>query len=222
MRAMPAKKRRLPREESKARTRSDLLRAASRLFVRNGFVATSLSDIAEEAALTKGAVYSNFDSKEDLFIALLQESAGPTSESDRQQETAPSDLSEATGDTPEERAANWGRAVAGIRRSRRNVALFLEMNAVALRSDRARAWVSKHNQDFFRELGSQLADVLDAPGADPETLGLVAQSLYAGLTMHEAFTPGGLDAETYAEAYRLLAHLARASAATEKRRKRAG
>jgi len=88
-----APKKRLTREESKARTRSELLRAASRLFVRNGFVATSLSDIAEEAALTKGAVYSNFDSKEELFLALLQEISRPSNEWARQQETAPSDLS---------------------------------------------------------------------------------------------------------------------------------
>src|SRR3954453_5948932 len=176
---MPPRKHRLTREERKAQTRSDLLRAASRLFVRNGFVATSLSDIAEEAALTKGAVYSNFDSKEELFLALLQETDRPDNAA-RQEETAPSDLSAAVGDTPEERAAAWGRAIGGgrpgpqdgggvlggkapgRRRSRKNVALFLEMNAVALRSDRARAWVTQHNQAFFRTLGEGLAGVLDA------------------------------------------------------------
>src|SRR3954451_5214675 len=100
---MPPRKHRLTREERKAQTRSDLLRAASRLFVRDGFVATSLSDIAEEAALTKGAVYSNFESKEDLSLAPLQETSQPNNEA-RQQDTAPSDLSAAAGDTPEERA----------------------------------------------------------------------------------------------------------------------
>jgi AcrR family transcriptional regulator len=206
---MSPRKRRLTREESKARTRSDLLRAASRLFVRNGFVATSLSDIAEEAALTKGAVYSNFDSKEELFLALLQEVFSPTNEWSRQEEIAPSDLSVAEGDSPEERAANWGRAVADIKPHRRNVALFLEMNAIALRSDRAKAWVAEHNQEFFRTLGEQLRDVFDAPDADPEALGLVAQSLYVGLMMHEAFVGDPPDPEVYAKAYRMLAHLAR-------------
>ncbi|MEY2426563.1 MAG: hypothetical protein QOI61_2135, partial [Actinomycetota bacterium] len=66
-------RKRLTREESKAKTRQELIRAANRLFLRNGYVATSLANIAEEAALTKGAVYSNFESKEDLFLALLQE-----------------------------------------------------------------------------------------------------------------------------------------------------
>lgn len=204
-------RKRLTREESKARTRSELLRAASRLFVRNGFVATSLSDIAEEAALTKGAVYSNFDSKEELFLALLQEISRPSNEA-RQQETAPSDLSAAIGDTPEERAENWGRAVAALAPSRRNVALFLEMNAVALRSDRARAWVTEHNREFFVSLGEQIRDALEVPGADPELLGMVAQSLYVGLMTHSAFNSNAADPEVYGSAYRLLAELARLSA----------
>src|SRR3954454_21935814 len=195
---MPPRKNRMTREERKAQTRSDLLRAASRLFVRNGFVATSLSDIAEEAALTKGAVYSNFDSKEELFLALLQETDRPDNAA-RQEETAPSDLSAAVGDTPEERAAAWGRAIGGRRRSRKNVALFLEMNAVALRSDRARAWVTQHNQEFFRSLGERLAEVLDAPDADPATLGLIAQSLYVGLMTHEAFAGSSVDEEVFAQ-----------------------
>ncbi len=203
---MPARKPRLTREESKARTRAELLRAARRLFVRNGFAATSLGDIAEEAALTKGAVYSNFESKEDLFLALLQEPSGPGDWA-HQEELHPSDLSAATGDDAAERAANWGRAVAALQPNRRNLALFLEMNAVALRSDRTRAWVSAHNTEFFRQLGTELRTVLDAPDLDPEVLGRIAQSLYVGLTMHEAFDGTRSDPEVYAAAYRLLAQL---------------
>jgi AcrR family transcriptional regulator len=205
---MPPRKRRLTREESKARTRAELLRAASRLFVRKGFVATSLADIAEEAALTKGAVYSNFGSKEELFLALLEETSNPSNRWARQHETAPSDLTPATGATPEERAANWGRAIADVKPDRRNIALFLEMNAAALRSEDARNWVVAHNREFFKTLGQQLADVLDAPDAEPELLGLVAQSVYVGLTMHQAFTDAPPDPEAYARIYRLLADLA--------------
>jgi AcrR family transcriptional regulator len=203
-----ATRKRLTRQESKAKTRAELLRAAARLFVRKGFVDTSLSDIAEEAALTKGAVYSNFENKEDLFLALLQERAGGDDGVARDDELAPSDLSVATGDSPEERAAAWGRAVAAIRPRRRNVALFMELNAVAMRSDRARAWVAGHNSAFFRSLGAELAQVLDAPDEDPEVLGLIAQSLYAGLLMHTAFT-GPLDDDVYERAYRMLATFVR-------------
>ena len=203
-----APRRRLTREESKARTRQELLRAASRLFLRNGFVATSLSDIAEEAGLTKGAVYSNFESKEDLFLALLAGDEGRPFAA--QEELAPSDLSSATGDDPAARAHAWGEHLATLHPKSRNVALFLEMNAFALRNERTRAGVAEHNRAFFAQLGGDLAAVLDAPDADAEMLGLVAQSLYVGLMMHGAFD-GEPDAEVFARAYEALAAIARAS-----------
>jgi AcrR family transcriptional regulator len=64
---------RLTRQERKERTRTDLLAAARTVFVRRGFHAASLDEIAEEAGFTKGAVYSNFAGKDDLFLAVLDE-----------------------------------------------------------------------------------------------------------------------------------------------------
>ncbi len=61
------------RSERKARTREELLRAARTVFLRRGFHAASLDEIADEAGYTKGAVYSNFAGKDDLFLALLDE-----------------------------------------------------------------------------------------------------------------------------------------------------
>jgi AcrR family transcriptional regulator len=206
-----APRRRLTREESKARTRQELLRAASRLFLRNGFVATSLSDIAEEAGLTKGAVYSNFDSKEELFLALLagdQERAYAP-----QEDLAPRDLSFAQGDDPIVRARAWGEHLGALQPNRRNIALFLEMNAFALRNERTRAGVAEHNAQFFEDLGTGLRDILEAPDADPVMLGIIAQSLYVGLMMHGAFT-GEVDPALFATAYESLAAAARSTART--------
>jgi AcrR family transcriptional regulator len=64
---------RISRGDSKARTRADLIAAARSVFLRRGFHAATLDDIAEEAGYTKGAVYSNFAGKDDLFLALLAE-----------------------------------------------------------------------------------------------------------------------------------------------------
>ncbi|MFM0527280.1 helix-turn-helix domain containing protein [Paraburkholderia strydomiana] len=64
---------RLSREESQLQTRAHLLAAATRLFVERGFSGTSLRDIAAEAGYTQGAFYSNFASKEDLFLELMRE-----------------------------------------------------------------------------------------------------------------------------------------------------
>jgi AcrR family transcriptional regulator len=64
---------RLTRPERKERTRADLVAAARRVFERHGFHRSSLEQIAEEAGYTKGAVYSNFAGKDELFLAVLDE-----------------------------------------------------------------------------------------------------------------------------------------------------
>jgi AcrR family transcriptional regulator len=60
------------RGERKAQTRADLVAAAERLFMRDGFHATSVDAVADAAGYTKGAVYSNFAGKEDLFFAVYE------------------------------------------------------------------------------------------------------------------------------------------------------
>lgn len=64
---------RLTRVESQARTRAQLLDAAAGVFARRGFHGASLEEVAEQAGYTRGAVYSNFSSKDELFLAVLQE-----------------------------------------------------------------------------------------------------------------------------------------------------
>jgi AcrR family transcriptional regulator len=59
------------RDEQRARTRADLLDAAARVFAAQGYHAASVDQVAEAAGYTKGAVYSNFTSKEELFLELL-------------------------------------------------------------------------------------------------------------------------------------------------------
>jgi AcrR family transcriptional regulator len=60
------------RRPARSETRSALLAAAFRVFGRQGIANTSLSEIAAEAGLTKGAVYSNFASKDELLLAIME------------------------------------------------------------------------------------------------------------------------------------------------------
>lgn len=62
---------RLSRSESQARTRALLVEKAREMFLRDGYAATSLEKVAEEAGFSKGAVYSNFDGKDALCLAVL-------------------------------------------------------------------------------------------------------------------------------------------------------
>src|SRR5438105_12586486 len=64
---------RLTRAEQQAKTRAALLEAAAQVFIERGFLGASVEAITERAGYTRGAFYSNFDSKEELFAELLQE-----------------------------------------------------------------------------------------------------------------------------------------------------
>jgi AcrR family transcriptional regulator len=60
-------------ERRRAMTRQHLLDAAAIVFAKHGFHGATLDEVAAKAGFTKGAVYSNFKSKDDLFVALLSD-----------------------------------------------------------------------------------------------------------------------------------------------------
>lgn len=64
---------RLSRVERVGRNRDEVLAAARRVFLERGYAGASLDTIADEAGFSKGVVYSQFRSKGDLFIALLEQ-----------------------------------------------------------------------------------------------------------------------------------------------------
>jgi AcrR family transcriptional regulator len=65
-------RKRLTREDSRDQTTQRLLDAAQRLIAKKGLNAASVETITAAAGYTRGAFYSNFDSKDDLFIELLR------------------------------------------------------------------------------------------------------------------------------------------------------
>jgi len=59
------------RKERQAHTRARLMDSAAALAARRGIEGASLDAVAQAAGFTKGAVYANFASKEELFLAML-------------------------------------------------------------------------------------------------------------------------------------------------------
>lgn len=64
-----------PLKRSKANTRARLLEAAFTVFAERGFQAATVEQICEAAGFTRGAFYSNFSSKDELFFALWSDRA---------------------------------------------------------------------------------------------------------------------------------------------------
>ncbi|GGY57976.1 TetR/AcrR family transcriptional regulator [Marinobacter zhanjiangensis] len=64
--------RRLTRHEQQAQTRLRLIETADRMFAEGGIKAASLRSLCERAGFSQGAFYSNFASKEDLLLCVLE------------------------------------------------------------------------------------------------------------------------------------------------------
>ena len=63
---------RLTRAQQQAQTRERLLAAAERVLARHGYGGASIDLVTAEAGYSKGAIYSNFESKEAVFLELLR------------------------------------------------------------------------------------------------------------------------------------------------------
>jgi AcrR family transcriptional regulator len=61
------------RKEQQAETRSRLMSSAAKLFSRRGLENASIEEVSRDAGYTKGAFYANFRSKEELFLAMMDE-----------------------------------------------------------------------------------------------------------------------------------------------------
>jgi AcrR family transcriptional regulator len=67
----PTRRRPAVSEMDKSHRRDEIMAAAKKVFARNGFHATTIADVAKEAGLAYGSVYQYFDSKDDIFQALM-------------------------------------------------------------------------------------------------------------------------------------------------------
>ncbi|QXV56921.1 TetR/AcrR family transcriptional regulator [Amycolatopsis sp. TNS106] len=66
---------RLTRAEQQRRTHEHLLEAGRQVFLRRGFLAATVEEIAADAGYTRGAVYKHFGGKEGLWLAIIEAAA---------------------------------------------------------------------------------------------------------------------------------------------------
>jgi AcrR family transcriptional regulator len=119
--------RRLTRQEQQARTRARLMQSAAKVFSRKGMQGASIDEVAEDAGYTKGAFYANFRSKEELFLAMLDERFD--------ERLAQIDRAFASDESPPEQARHAAAEFAGsIRADPDHDRLFLEFASYALQN----------------------------------------------------------------------------------------
>ena len=143
---MKAKTRRQKQEE----TRSSLLHSAAKLFCSRGLDGASVEDVAQEAGFTKGAFYSNFKSKEELFLVMMDEKFGAELERiDR--------LLAGTGEARAEANAAAGDFVRYVFSDPEWPRLYFEFVAYAARNEDFRQELATRH----RALRARLADVYE-------------------------------------------------------------
>jgi AcrR family transcriptional regulator len=197
----------------RAEVRRRLLDAAARVFAERGYDDSRLEDIAHAAGFTKGAVYSNFGSKQALFGALLTERA------DAELATVLDGVRGA--DDPADGLAGAADHVARrITGDTERGRLGLEVAARAVRDDATRAVVTPMRRAQRAAVTRAITDVAERDGirlaAPPDVAALVVHCLTNGLSMEHLADPEEVDAEAvHAALTAVIAALARPAPAEE-------
>jgi AcrR family transcriptional regulator len=197
---MPRAQTRLSREEKKAMTRSKLLDAAATVFARKGFNGASLDDVAEEAGLTKGAVYSNFENKDDLIQALLEQRLG-------EPQYAIASLVDSAAPR-EEQAKQAGALFMQMFEQNRDMHLLdLEFMAHMARNPQ----LARRRESYLERVDAMAASIEEHAAAAGETLPMPAKdltialfSLGNGIVMESLINPGFVPDDLFARVLNLL------------------
>jgi AcrR family transcriptional regulator len=198
-RVVPDGEKRSPRQEKRAQTRAALLDAAERLWAQRGIRGASLDEIAAQAGMTKGAVYSNFTGKTDLILALL----------DRYTQV---ELGNGVGaslrdsDRPrEDRCADAGRRYAhrlSAEETRMKALLLMELWLFGMRDFsagwRIADWYQTHREGLAAGLDSS-DDELSA-----EDRASLAMAIEFGLALQHLLDPDRVPAELYGSGMSLV------------------
>lgn len=180
---------RIPRPKREA-VRRRLLDAALAVFASRGFDSATLDQVAEAAGLTKGAIYSNFASKDDLFYAMMSEQALRRAEAVR---TALATRPEGPDD--QHAARDIGRLLTeAFTREREWQLVFLDFWGRAVRDDAIRARFLAHRRTVRQAIAERIEQALGrAPTAGEFTadeIVTVVLALSNGLAIEEYIDPG--------------------------------
>jgi AcrR family transcriptional regulator len=179
-------------ERRRQQTRDYLLAAAAQVFTQRGFHGATLDEVAATAGFTKGAVYSNFKSKDDLFLALLEvqydvamEALHATLEgSEVPPEARLADFVALVHDEMEQFVDTWG-------------VLYQEFYTYAMRNPAARERLAERNRANDRTIARIIAAERARLGINsedpPEIVASILSALIRGIGTTRALDPDLVD-----------------------------
>ncbi|HJU96458.1 MAG TPA: TetR/AcrR family transcriptional regulator [Jiangellaceae bacterium] len=185
---------RLTRAESKARTRSALVDAGRRVFLERGYHGATLEAVADAAGFSTGAVYSAFDGKSDLFLAVLDARVA-----DRARQLARAGASAASA---AEQGADLAREFTAVSKQERNWSLLvIEFWVHAARDPELRRRFARRHDALKAAIGQVFDQMLARTGErlslDSDQLAMAAIALGNGLTLERLANPDGVPDELF-------------------------
>ena len=173
------------RQEKTELTRARLIQSAEKIFARDGFEAAKLEEIAVDAGYTRGAFYANFESKEDLFFALLEKEISSridALEKEMARVPEPSAKLDAMREFFLEKA-----------RDRRWCLLALEFKLFAVRHPEVRKRLAAMHRRFVEPRVAFLEEVMDALGSKADVsayaMGVSLAALGHSLSLEHMLDP---------------------------------
>ena len=178
-------------ERRRQQTREHLLAAAAEVFAERGFHGASLDEVAAVAGFTKGAVYSNFKNKEDLFLALFKASF------EREMHALRTTL-EDSDVPPEERIPDFVALIRDeTRRTRSMGLLYQEFWLYAARNPSAREELMRIEDEGVRALAEIIAAERARQGIEPLESAVqaarIVEILFRGIGQLRALDPDAVD-----------------------------
>ncbi|HET6571722.1 MAG TPA: TetR/AcrR family transcriptional regulator [Solirubrobacterales bacterium] len=186
-----------------------MIATAATVFARRGYSGASVEEIAEEAGYSHGAVYSNFEGKADLFLAVFEEYMA-----ERVRELAETQMA-LPADAPLEARA---RALADqwmdrLARDRESVLLHMEFishgdrdpalaGRFGVRSAAMREAVARYIESYQAEAGTELPISAD-------DLAMILRALGIGLAIESLVSPDAVRPELYGDFVELLVSMLR-------------
>lgn len=166
--------------DKRARTRAKLIDAAAEIIREKGYGGTALEEVARRAGMTRGAIYGNFENREELFLAVVQARWKPIAPPFR------------PGATFKEQMRILGESVVASLPARRSAALgALSFQLYALQHEEMRAQLVALNKEVYRISVDKLLEYVpahDLPMPAPQLV-RVLHAMIEGLTLLRFLTP---------------------------------
>ncbi|HEY6286084.1 MAG TPA: TetR/AcrR family transcriptional regulator [Ktedonobacteraceae bacterium] len=175
--------------------RNQILDAATKVFVRQGFQHARMDDIVEESGLSKGTLYWYFKSKEDIINAILRRLfTGDLANLEN--------LVQAEGTASERLVQLTNDRVIGLKQMSSLVPIIFEFYAVAVHQQWVKQFINEYFQHFrtlLEELIQQGIDRGEFRHVNASNAAISFASLYEGLTLHWMMDPETIQWEILSE-----------------------